>query len=141
MSLAKNASGTLLKYGTGASAGSVATIPECTKITAPNVKFDLIDVTSHDSTGYFREFLPGLADGENVTAQFFFVPTNTVHKLLRTDAYARTIGSYRIVFTDSGTGNQMDANAYTVGFQPTADINTALTCALTAKVTGQPTWT
>lgn len=141
MSLALNATGSLLKIAATASATTFNTIPETHKINAPNVKFDLIDVTSHDSTGGFREFLPGLADGENVTSEFFFVPTNTIHIQMRTDAYAKTKRTFRIIFTDTGAGNQMDFSAYIVGLQPVANIGDALRSSLTGKVTGQPTWT
>lgn len=140
MSLAISAQGTLFKIESGTSAGSFLTIPECNKIGAPNVKFDLNDVTSHDSTGGFKEYLPGLADGENATADFWYKPTNTVHIQLRTDSYAKTLRNFEIVFTDTGTGNEIDFKAYIVGLAPQADAGQVLKNVLTAKVTGQPTW-
>lgn len=140
MSLAISAQGTLFKIESATSAGSFTTIPEITKCTAPNVKFDLLDVTSHDSTGGFREYLPGFADGENATGEFWFVPTNTIHTQLRTDSYAKTKRNFKIVFPGAGVGSEIDFQAYIVGLNPQADAGQVLKNTLTAKVTGQPTW-
>ena len=139
MSLAIGAIGSLFKIESDSSAGQYNTIPETHRITAPNIRFDLIDVTSHDSVGGFREFLPGLADGENAAFEYFFVPSNTIHIQLRTDALARTLKSFKIVFT-GGTNNTITFNGYLVGNQPNANVGDALRASGNVKVTGQPTW-
>jgi len=43
----------------------------------------LVDVTSFDSTA--REYIAGLADGNEVTMEVNYLPGNTVHEALRTD--------------------------------------------------------
>lgn len=139
-SIAISAQGTLFKIESGTSAGSFVTIPECIKIKAPNVKFDLKDVTSHDSAGGFREYLPGLADGDNATAELNFVPTNAIHTQIRTDAYAKTRRNFHIVFAGAGTGGEIDFGAYIVDYPAQADAGEVLKNTMTTKVTGQPTW-
>lgn len=140
MSLALGAQGTFLKIESDTSPGTFTTIPETHKIQAPNIKFDLLEDSSHDSVT-FKEYIPGLADGENIVASFWFVPTNTVHIQLRTNAYARTKKNFQIIFPGGGTGAQMAPSAYIVGLQPTADSNTVLGSQVTAKCTGNIVWT
>lgn len=140
MSIAVSAQGTLFKINSATSATLFTTIPECHKIGAPNVKYDLLDATSHDSPGGFKEYVPGLADGENATAEFFYVPANTIHTQLRVDSYAKTLRAFKILFASAGTGAEIDFNAYIVGLAPVADAGQLQMNTLTAKVTGQPAW-
>lgn len=137
-SIAKNAIGSLWQVNNA----GYATIPEVSRLTAPNVRFDLNDVTSHDSTGGFREFLPGLADGENSTGELNWVPSNAVHKSLRVDAYAKTLKTFKIIFPDAtaSADNTIGFTAYIVGLPPVANAGEPLKATLTTKVTGQPTW-
>src|SRR6266571_9078791 len=102
MSIAKIANGTLLQVGDGiaGASGAYTTVPEMMKIQGPDIKFDLLDVTSHDSTGFFREYIPGLADGADITGDMNFRPSNTIHKGIRADGYARVNRDFQIVFPD-----------------------------------------
>lgn len=140
MSLAIGAQGTLLKIGNGASSESFTTVPEVHKLQAPNIKYDLLETSSHD-TSVFKEYIPGLADGENIAASYWFVPTNSVHIGIRTDALARTKRNFEIIFPGGGTGAQMAMGAYITNMSPTADVNTVLVAQMNAKVTGTITWT
>lgn len=139
MSIAKTAQGTLLKIGDGASPEGFTTVPGCQRLSGPDVKVELNDVTSHDSTGGFREFLPGLKDGDNVTAEMLWVPSNTVHKGIRVDAYAATLRNWQLVFPDTAD-DQVDYAGYVTGFPPVANVGEPMRNTLTVKVTGQPTW-
>lgn len=141
MSLAIIASGTLIKLSNNSSSPTFTTIPESMKIGCPNCKFDLLDVTAHDSAGFFKQYIPGLSDGENVTDEINFVPTNTIHTQIRTDAYARTLDAFEIIFPGSGSGDQIAFNAYITSYPATADVGQVLRATMTAKVTGLPVWT
>lgn len=137
--IAKIANGTLLKVGDGASPEVYTTVPEVMRITGPSIRFDLLDVTSHDTVGFFREFIPGLADGEKVAASVNWRPSNTVHKNLRVDSYARTLRNFKIVFPDS-TDNTVTMATYIENQTPRADIGTPLSMDISLKVTGAPVW-
>lgn len=139
MSIAIIANGTLLKIGDGASPEVFTTIPEMMKLSGPSVKFDLLDVTSHDSAGFFREFIPGLADGDNVAGDMNWKPSNAVHISVREDSYDRTLRNFKVVFPDSSE-NTVDVDAYVANISPTADIGAVLRASLTLKVTGLPAW-
>lgn len=140
-SIAIIASGTLFKIESDTSAGTFTTVPEMSKVGCPNCKFDLQDVTSHDSSGFFKEYIPGLSDGENATGDFNFVPTNAIHTQLRVDSYARTKKNWQIIFPGAGTGGQIAFAGYIVGLPPQADVGMVLKNSLTVKVTGLPVWT
>lgn len=138
-SIAKIANGTLLKVGDGASPEVFTTVPEVMRLTGPSVRFDLLDVTSHDTTGFFREWIPGLADGEKVAASVNWRPSNTVHKNLRIDAYARTLRNFKIVFPDT-SDNTVAMATYIESQMPKADIGQPMLMDISLKVTGAPTW-
>lgn len=139
MSQAIIANGTLLKMGTGSSGGAKTTIPEVTKLSGPSVKFDLLDATSHDSAGGFREFVPGLSDGDNIAFDINWRPSNAVHVSLRTNSYARSLIYFDTVFPDSAT-NTVTTTAYIQSIVPKADMGALLTAASNLKVTGLPVW-
>lgn len=137
--IAKISNGTLLKVGDGASPEVFTTVPEVMRLTGPSVRFDLLDVTSHDTVGFFREFIPGLADGEKIAVSVNWRPSNTIHKGIRVDAYARTLRNFRIVFPDSAD-NTVTSPTYIESQIPKADIGTPLNMDISLKVTGAPVW-
>ena len=139
--IAKIANGTLLKVGDGASSENFTVVPEVTKIAGPSVKFDLLDATSHDlGGGNFREWIPGLADGENVTADMHWRPSNVVHKGLRVDQYARTKRNFEVVFPDT-TDNTVTIATYIMQLASKADIGALMEASLQIRITGSPVWT
>lgn len=141
MSIAVSAQGTLFKIESDSSAGTFTTIPEVSKLTAPSVKFDLLESTSHDSSGGFKEYVPGLADGENATAEMWIVYANALHTQLRTDSYAKTLKNFKIIFISGGTGSTIAFAAYVTNINNVADSGQLQKSTVTCKVTGQPTWT
>ncbi len=141
MSIAVIANGTLLQIGDGASPEVFTTVPEVTKLSGPAVKFDLLDVTSHDSPGFFREFIPGLADGDNIAGEINWVPANVVHKGLRVDSYARTLRNFKVIFPPGSADDTVDVASFITQIEPKSDIGAVQIASLTIKVTGLPVWT
>lgn len=139
-SIAISAQGTLFKIESDSSAGTFGTVPETGKLGCPNQKFDILDCTSHDSSGGYREYIPGLIDGENATAEINFVPTNASHIALRTNSASRTKKNFKIVFPGGGVGSELAFAAYIVGLVPQADSGVILKETVTCKVTGLQTW-
>lgn len=138
--IAKIANGTLLKMGDGASPEVFTTIPEVVRLSGPQIKFDLLDVTSHDSPGFFREFIAGLADGDVLAGHVNWRPSNTIHKSIRVAQYARTLENFKVVFPDT-TDNTVSLSAFIQTWGPKADIGTVLVSDFNFKITGQPAWT
>jgi predicted secreted protein len=138
-SIAKTGQGTLFKIGDGGGTEVFTTVPEVMRVNAPNVKTELNDVTSHDSTGGFREFLPGQKDGDTVSAEHNWVPSNAIHKQLRIDAYAATKRNFKTTFPDT-TDHVVSFTGYITEVNPTANTGEPMRATTTVKVTGQPTW-
>ncbi len=139
MSIAIIANGTLLQIGDGTSPEEFTTVPEVMKLSGLAVKFDILDVTSHDSVGFFREFITGLADGDAVNFDFNWKPSNEIHILLRTNSYARTLTNFQAIFPDD-SDNQCSVQTYITNIAPTADIGAVLRANSSLKITGQPEW-
>jgi predicted secreted protein len=66
-----SALGTMLRMSTaGGSLGSTSTaadIADLTNISGPTMSAEQIDVSSHGSTGYFREFVAGFLDAGDIS--------------------------------------------------------------------------
>ena len=138
-SIAIQATGSLLQIGDGASPEVFATIPEVSRIAPPTVKFDMLEVTSHDSSGGFREWIPGLLDGENANAEYNWVPSNTIHQLVRDANLDKTKKNMKVVFTGT-TDNTFAYAAYVMSFGPQADVGQILKGTAGFRMTGQPSW-
>ena len=138
--IAKLANGTLLKIGDGGGSEVFTTVPEVQRPSGPSIRFDLLDVTSHDTSGFFREYIPGLADGERISASFNWRPSNTVHNGIRVDAYARTNRNFQIVFPDT-SNNTVKCSTYIESQFPRADVGVQMLMDMSLKITGQPVWT
>lgn len=140
MSIAKVANGTLLKIGDGTPiTEGFTTVPEVMRFRGPSVRFDLLDVTSHDTAGFFKEYIPGLADGESIVVSVNWRPSNAVHKSARIDSYASTKRNFKAIFPDT-PDNTVAVSAYITKIEPRADIGTPMLADMEIKVTGAPAW-
>ncbi|KKL29023.1 hypothetical protein LCGC14_2369280 [marine sediment metagenome] len=129
MTIAIDAHGTLLKLGDGGGGSEVfTTVAEVTDISGPSMTLDPIDVTSHDSTAAYREFIGGLLDAGEVTLTINYVPTAGTHDAttgLIADMVARVVRNFQLVFPDSGTTTWSFA-ALITAFEPAEPIDDKL---------------
>lgn len=110
-------------------------IAEITSITPPSVTRDIIDATHTGSPDQWREHIPGLKDGGEVSCEMNFVPNSNSSNILiavQTDVFAR---DFRIVFPD---GTIWNFNAFCTGFEPDAPFDDKMTATATFKVSGKP---
>ena len=141
MTIAIDAHGTLLKLGDGGGPEVFTTVAEVTDISGPSMTLDPIDVTSHDSTAAYREFIGGLLDAGEVTLTINYVPTAGTHDAttgLIADMVARVVRNFQLVFPDSGTTTWSFA-ALITAFEPAEPIDDKLAADVTLKLSGQPT--
>jgi len=133
--------GTQLKMEDAGNPGSYLTVAEVKDITGPGLTAEVADLTSHSSSGAFREKLPTLLDPGEVTFDVNYVPTSATHNnstglvsLLRT----RAKKNWQLVWPD--TGETLWAFAgFVTGFEPGAPVGDLLTASVTITVTGAPT--
>lgn len=141
MSNAISAFGTLLKIGDGGSPETFTTIAEVTNISGPSLSMNTVDVTSHDSTDGWREFVGGLLDGGEVTLDINFIPTDPTHSYstgLLNDMVNRTKRNFQLVFPDAGN-TTWSFTALITAFEPSAPTDDKLSASVTLKITGKPT--
>ena len=110
-------------------------IAEITSITPPSVTRDIIDATHTGSPDQWREHIPGLKDGGEVSCEMNFVPGSDSSNILiaaQTDSFAR---DFRIVFPDATIWN---FKAFCTGFEPDAPFDDKMSATATFKVSGKP---
>jgi predicted secreted protein len=122
------------------------TITNVTSISGPTLSRDTIDVTSHSSTGGYREFINGLKDGGEVSFDLLYDPDDVTHNTNTTTPNMGLLALYdsgatwefTITFTDD-TSTVWTFDAVVTSFEITAGIDDALKASVTLKVSGAPT--
>ena len=133
--------GALLKIGDGGGTEAFTTIAEVSNISGPNLKLDTTEVTSHSSSGAWRERIATLLDGGDVTFDIFFSPVGATHSQtsgLLKDMKNRTKRNFKLVFPNTGA-TEWIFPAYVGSFQPGMPVDGALTASLTLTIAGAPT--
>ena len=104
-----SAFGTALGISTEMSALDLTTNPstwdyigELTNIGGPSISVDTIDVTTHDSTDGFREFVAGVIDGGDITLEGNFTDAGSGDELIDL-IESRAVVSYIVKFPTTGT--------------------------------------
>lgn len=130
---------TLFKVGDGATPEVYATVAEVKDIKGPNMKLDSEDATSHDSTDGWKEFVPTLLEGGEVSFDIQFVPTGATHSyvagLLKL-MVDRTIRNFEIVFPDATT---WVLPGFVQEFAPENSVKGLSMASIGIKLTGKPT--
>lgn len=141
MSSAVSSSGTLLKIGDGGSPESFTTIAEVKDIDGPAFALSTEEVTSHDSTGHYREYIPTLKESGEVSfsLNFFAGATQGFASGLFNDYDNRTLRNFQLVLTTSGNDTGSFA-AYVTAFQLHAPVEGVLSADCTLMVVGGVTW-
>lgn len=128
--------GVQLKRGDGATPTEVFTaIADLTSLNPPGMSRETIDVTSHDSVDAWMEFLGGLKDGGEVSADINYQPA--VHDVLVADFEDAAPRNYQVVFPDTAATTWQFA-AILTGFEPEVPYDDKATASLTWKVSGKP---
>ncbi|MER6147954.1 phage tail tube protein [Streptomyces hirsutus] len=132
-----NGFGVQLERGDGAQPEVYAPIADITSLNPPGISRETIDVTSHDSVDAWMEFVGGLKDPGEVSADINYQPA--LHDLLIADFEDDTPRNYRIVFPDDPTTpTTWTIKALLTGFEPEVPYDDKATASLTFKVTGKP---
>lgn len=141
MSSATSSFGTLLKIGNGGTSETFSTIAEVKDIKGPALKLNTAEVSNHSSTDGWKEHIGTLLEGGEITCDINWLPADATHSFgagLVKDMVGRTKRNFQIVFP-SASPTTWAFTALVTGFAPTANVDGALTAALTLMVTGKPT--
>ena len=133
-------SGFTIKIGDGASSETFNTLTEAFSITGLGQTNDLVDVTNFDSAGS-REFISGLADGQEFTIECNRVQGDTYQNQARTDVVNKTNRNWKITVTDGTTSEDFDFLATMLSWGETSSPDDKAIFTVTAKISGAITIT
>ncbi len=135
-SSALTSQGMTLGIGDAASPEVFTSIPEIGNIDGPGGTSNEIDVTDLSSTA--KEFILGLSDEGDITADLNLIPKQTQHAQLLTlkDSGAET--NFRLSFTDSPPST-WTFGAYVKGLPVSNGVDNVTKGSLTLRVTGSIT--
>lgn len=138
MSNAFSGVGAQFQRGDGTSAESFTAIAEVNSIGGPNMSRDVIDVTSLDSTGGYREFIAGFRDGGEVSLTMNF--TLAGYSDMKDDFESDDTVNYRIVWADTGA-TTLEFASLVVNLNSDTVPDDKVTAEVTLKISGQVTLT
>lgn len=110
------------------------TIGNVTSVSGPEIERETYDVTAHDSTSGWREFIGGLKDGGEVSLELNYDPRK--HDVLVSDFEDATQRDYKMTFP--GTLGEWALKLILTGFSQESPVDDKMTAELTFKVSGKP---
>jgi predicted secreted protein len=133
--------GAEFQLGDAASPEVFTKVAEVISISGPELSAEQVEVTSLDSTGGYKEFIPGLLDGGSVTIEFNYVDGNTQQEALRTrvSTASQTALNYRIQLPDSPLSYVTFA-ATVESYSMNVETGSAVTVSCGVKISGAPVW-
>ena len=133
--------GAEFQLGDAASPEVFTKVAEVLSISGPELASEQIEVTSLDSTGGYKEFIPGLLDGGTVQIEFNYIDGNTQQETLRTrvSTSGQTAANYRIQLPDSPLSYVTFAGIVE-SYSMNMETGSAITVSCGIKISGAPTW-
>ena len=141
MTSALAAYGVLLKVGDGETPEVFTAIAEVKDIDGPELEAEMKEVTSHDSPEGWREFIPMLLSGGEVSFDVNFIPTHATHGYstgLVSDLVNRRKRNYQLAFPDAGT-TTWQFEALVASVKAAGPVEDELGAEVTLQITGKPT--
>lgn len=133
---------TKLMVGDGATPTEGFTeLANVTNISGPGLALDTEDVTTHDQTNAFEEFVATILRTGEMTVDLVYDPDAATHNAttgILNDYQDKTKRNFQIRFPTTGKV-QWSFAAYVTGFEQGAPVGGALTAALSLKLSGVPT--
>ncbi len=141
MSEARLGKGFLVQRGDGGSPENFTTVAEVLDADGPGLSADSVEATHQESPNYWREFIPGLKDGGEISFDVNHDPDNATHDAttgIVADFNNRTVRNWRVAFP-SPSSKTWTFPAFVTGFEPSNPVADRSTASVTLKVTGEPT--
>jgi hypothetical protein len=113
-------------------------VPECISISNLGQTNDLIDAT-HFGSGGSREYIPGLADGSEVSIECNYVQNNAAQEAFITDVKNKASRNFRVRVTDGSPETVFSFNAACLGWVINPAVDDRNTISFTVKVSGDIT--
>ena len=133
-------------FDTAASPEVWTTVAEVGNITPPSYARDAQDATHTESTEGWREVIPGLKDGGEISVELNFVPDTNSMDLILAQFDSDELTQARVLFADGvqtgplPTCSRFTCSGVVTGFKPEAPLDDKMKATLTFKVSGKPTF-
>jgi predicted secreted protein len=124
---------TKLSRGDGADPEVFTPVGNAGNFSGPNIERETYDVTAHDQENNYREFIGGLVDGGEVSAEVHYDPDK--HDSFVADFDADEAINYEM---ESPAGEVWAFKAILTGFEREMPVDGQMAATLTWKVTGKP---
>jgi predicted secreted protein len=113
------------------------TLGEVTSITMPNLARDAVDATHTESTGGWREFIPGLKDPGEVKIEMNFDPDGNTDQIIRDTFDSDSLQIGRIVFPSPSSPTEgVEFDCIVTGYEVEVPLDDKMGATLTLKVSG-----
>lgn len=129
-----DAFGTALEKDDGS--GTFTPIGNVGNFSGPSAERETYDVTAHDGPNNFRQFVGGLVNGGEVSAEVHYDPA--IHDDIYTEFESDSAVMYRMT---SPVGEQWEFDAILTGFEREMPVDDKMSATLTWQVTGKPSLT
>lgn len=127
--------GSKFRIGDPDTPGTFTEMAEITSITPPSISRDVIDATHSASPDRWREHIPGLIDGGEVSIEGNFVPGSAGDLLLIAAQTDDDVRPYQIEFPN---GVIWEFEAFCTAYEPDAPFDDKMSFSATFKVSGKP---
>jgi len=122
---------------------ALVTVAQVTNISGPGLTSDTEDVTTHDDPGAWEDVIPTILRSGELTIDIVYDPADDTHDATAGNGLVsryknRTPTNFSLVFPD-GASTTWAFDGFVTGFEPSEPVAGALTAAVTAKLTGEPT--
>lgn len=105
-------------------------------ISGPSAGLSTVDATAHDSANRWREFVPGLLDGGEVSFEIVYDPGAATHTTLSGALTGATEESFELVLQDTSS-TKYEFSGYVTGFETGNPVEGYLSANVTIKVSGE----
>lgn len=136
--------GMVVNFGTATGTTTTATLTNVTNISGLDGETETLDVTSHDSTGSYREKVASFLDAGQMTLDLNFDPNSTTHRATSGGILylrdQRTIVPWEVKFPGSPTHKfAVQGFVKSAGFE--APFDDKISGSVVVELTGSATWT
>lgn len=112
------------------------TVSEITNVSSPKISADTIDVTTHNNTTKFRDFIKGLMDGGEITIEGNMNYTD--YATVFVAAVTTSLYSSTVNMPTSPSTTRFTANVMVTALETSAPHDDKIPFSATMKVTGVP---
>jgi hypothetical protein len=133
--------------GDGAGPEVFTLVPELKGVPVPQLESPRIDVSTHDNSGFNREYVNNLSDLPAVTFEINYLPRNAMHDHLTgllSKQISGAITNFKVRYNDAvGTGTNrvvLTFPATVTSFRPVAPVDNVYSATVQLQPTAAPVY-